>query len=284
MCSITESLQLAAGRLNGCSDSPRLDAEILLCKVLSRPRAALIAHGEDRLAEANRGEYARLIAERRRGVPVAYLTGAREFWSLPLAVTPAVLVPRWETETLVELVLDRLPPDRDVAVLDLGTGSGAIALALASERPRARVTASDVSQAALAVAIGNAHALRIDGIDWRHGCWFEAVQGQRFDVIVSNPPYIGAADAALASLRTEPMLALSPGATGLEAFAAIIGAAARYLREAGLLALEHGSTQAADVANLLERHGFQGIISHRDRAGLPRVTLATVHPSLEEQS
>ncbi|MFI4891363.1 MAG: peptide chain release factor N(5)-glutamine methyltransferase [Steroidobacterales bacterium] len=282
--SISDNLLHAAGQLQGCSESPRLDAELLLCKVLVRSRAALIAHGDAQLADESRREYERLIRERQRGVPLAYLTGTREFWSLPLNVTPAVLVPRPETEDLVELILQRLPQDRDVSVLDLGTGSGAIALAIASERPRATVTATDLSEAALEVAAGNARRLGLRNIDWRCGSWFEAVAERRFDVIASNPPYVAAGDPALAELRQEPALALTPGPGGFEAFAAIAAGAAAHLAPRGLLALEHGSTQAAALAALLAAHGFDAISSHSDRAGLPRVMLATVQPSTQEPS
>jgi release factor glutamine methyltransferase len=284
MPSITENLRRATGLLQGFSDSPRLDAEILLSKVLSRPRSALIAHGDAPLAAAEREEFERLLGDRQRGVPVAYLTGTREFWSLPLNVTRAVLIPRPETEALVDLVLQRLPRDRDVRVLDLGTGSGAIALAIASERPRARVTGTDLSGAALAVAAANAQALRLANTDWRCGSWFEAVAQQRFDVIVSNPPYVASGDPALAGLRDEPALALSPGPGGFEAFAAIIAGAPSHLEARGVLALEHGSTQAMKIAGMLAARGFHDISSHRDRAGLARVMLATVHPATQEPS
>ncbi len=282
--SISEHLRHAAGLLRECSDSPRLDAELLLCKVLARPRTALLVHGDAPLADAVRREYARLVGERQRGVPVAYLTGTREFWSMPLSVTPAVLVPRPETEDLVELILQRLPRERDACVLDLGTGSGAIALAIARERPRARVTGTDVSAAALAVAAGNARALGLHNVDWRCGSWFEAVAGARYDVIAANPPYVAAGDPALEALRSEPALALTPGPGGFEAFAAIAAGAAAHLAPRGLLALEHGSAQAPELAALLAAHGFDEFSSHPDRAGLPRVMLATVHPSTQEKS
>jgi release factor glutamine methyltransferase len=207
------------------------------------------------------------------------LTGVREFWSLPLRVTPAVLAPRPETETLVAAVLAAVPVDRDCAILDLGTGSGAIAIALASERPRARVTGTDLSSAALEVAVDNARRLDLSRIDWRQGLWFDAVPDRRFDVIVSNPPYVADGDAALARLAAEPTLALTPGVTGLEAFAAIIARAAEHLHASGLLAFEHGASQGADVGALLARHGFTHIRLHEDHAGLPRVTLATLQSS-----
>ena len=274
---IAELLRAGADALRACSESPRLDAELLLGKVLATTRSALIAHGDASVAPAACDAYADLLARRRAGAPVAYLTGTREFWSLPLAVTPQVLVPRPDTETLVEVALGFLPRDRACAVLDLGTGSGAIALAVASERPLAHVTATDVSPEALEIASRNAQALGLARIDWRLGSWFDAVPDERFDAVLANPPYIAAADPALLALAAEPRIALTPGPSGLEALAAIIGGAARHLRAAGLIALEHGASQAAAVAGLLARHDFIAIRSHADRAGLPRVTLASIN-------
>lgn len=275
MPTIAEHLRLATAQLEPGSESPRLDAELLLSEVIGRPRAALIAHGDEPLTTGQQMQFERLLLQRLDGAPVAYLTGRREFWSLPLQVSPAVLVPRPETEALVERVLARLPVDRDCAVLDLGTGSGAIAIAIASERPRARVTAVDCSAAALAVAARNGAALQVANVEWLQGSWFEGLPVRTFDAIVSNPPYIGDGDAALAKLRAEPLIALTAGPTGLEAFAAIAAGAPRYLRVGGLLAFEHGATQGGDVARLLRRHGFFEISLHTDHAGLPRVTLAT---------
>ncbi len=275
--SIAELLRSGADTLRTASESPRLDAEILLGKVLGRTRAALIVHGDAQVAPAACGEYRDLLDQRRAGAPVAYLTGTREFWSLPLAVTPQVLVPRPDTETLVEAALELMPRDRACAVVDLGTGSGAIALALARERPLARVVGTDVSQEALEVASRNARALGLTRIEWRLGSWFDAVPDERFDAVLANPPYIAAGDPALAALAAEPRIALTPGPTGLEALARIVAGAARHLRGDGWIALEHGAAQAETVALLLARHAFAGIRTHADRAGLPRVTLGRIH-------
>jgi release factor glutamine methyltransferase len=257
------------------SDSPRLDAEILLAKVLQLPRSALIVRAEMPLSNAVHAEFTDLIARRASGTPVAYLTGEREFWSLPLAVTPDVLVPRPETELLVELALSLLPIAAPRRVLDLGTGSGAIALAIAIERPQAEITATDLSAAALTVAMQNARRFGASRVRWRLGSWFDALEAERFDLIVANPPYIAADDPALPTLASEPLSALSPGPTGLEAFTSIVGRAAAYLAAEGRILLEHGVSQAAALGALLERQGFLDIRSHDDASGRPRAVSAT---------
>ena len=277
MSTIAESLELAVRSLFRHSDSPRLDAELLLGKVLGLSRSALIARGALPVGPDSEQRYARLIEERRGGSPVAYLTGTREFWSLPLSVTPAVLVPRPETEVLVELALDLLPADVPWSILDLGTGSGAIALAITSERPRWRVTGVDVSADALAVAMQNSRALDLSRVEWLLGSWFDAVPGRRFDMIVANPPYVAAGDPALERLSAEPAIALCAGPTGLEAPTAIVANARLHLSDRGWLVMEHGREQAAQIAALLERHGFKHIRSAADFSGNPRVTLGTVH-------
>ena len=288
LSTVAETLNLAARALSGHSESPRLDAELLLGKILELPRSGLAARSNEPVARDSARAYASLIDRRLAGAPVAYLTGSREFWSLPLLVTPAVLVPRPETELLVELALEHLPRRRADSpvgqacrILDLGTGSGAIALAIASERPDARVTAVDISAPALEVAMQNSRNLGLTRIDWRLGSWFAPVVGERFDMIVANPPYIAAADPALEALAAEPALALCGGLTGLEALAAIAGGAAAHLREGGRLILEHGSDQAPAVARLLKSHGFTDIRSHSDLSDKPRVTLGIVHSHKE---
>jgi len=192
---------------------------------------------------------------------------------MPLKVTPAVLVPRHETELLVEMALKVIPKAEVRSVLDLGTGSGAVALAIASERPLARVTGADVSPAALGVARDNARSLALPNVAWRLGSWFDAVPGERFDAIVANPPYVAAGDPALAALEAEPEIALVSGPAGLDALTAIIEGAAPHLESGGWLVLEHGSTQQGRVASLLERRGFCGVETHEDFSGRPRVTL-----------
>ncbi|HME39697.1 MAG TPA: peptide chain release factor N(5)-glutamine methyltransferase [Steroidobacteraceae bacterium] len=277
MSTIAHTLSCGVRALESFSDSPRLDAELLLGSVLGLARPGLIARGSEPVALEQERAYASLIEERLRGAPVAYLTGSREFWSLAIKVTPAVLVPRPETEVLVDLALQHLPQDRVNSVLDLGTGSGAIALAIASERPESQVTGVDISPPALDIAIRNSRDLGMAHIDWRLGSWFAAVPGMQFDVIVANPPYVASSDPALEKLKLEPAIALSAGPTGMEALSAIAGAAASHLRPRGWLILEHGSDQAPAVARLLERHGFADVRSHLDFSGRPRVTLGTVH-------
>jgi release factor glutamine methyltransferase len=273
---ITETVNCASQALHQRSDSPRLDAELLLAKVLGLPRSALIIHGDQLLDKDHELAYAKLIHARAAGMPVAYLTGIREFWSLPLRVSPAVLDPRPETECLVEQVLAIMPGNAICSVLDLGTGSGAIALSLAHERPHWNITAVDVSAAALEVASGNAESLGLGRIRWRLGDWFGAVPGERFHLIVANPPYIAAMDPALKALTAEPALALISGPTGLEALGAIIAAAPAHLHARGWLALEHGMAQAPEVARLLQLHGFDSIRTHHDFSGKPRITLGTL--------
>jgi release factor glutamine methyltransferase len=278
VATITETVKNAAQALHAHSESPRLDAELLLSMVLRLPRSALIARGNEALDAEHEHSYSQLISARAGGTPVAYLTGTREFWSLPLLVSPAVLVPRPETECLLEQALKLLPGDQHCSALDLGTGSGAIALALAHEHPHWSVTGVDISAPALEVAARNARMLELTRIRWRLGNWFEAVPGERFHLILANPPYIAASDPALDSLAAEPALALTPGPTGLEALRAIIAQAPAYLHTQGWLALEHGITQAADVAQMLKQQGFDSIRTHPDFSGRPRVTLGIHTP------
>lgn len=261
----------AARRLAPVSDSPRLDAELLLAHSLGTSRAWLIAHADDR---ADPPGFEQILARREAGEPLAYILGFKDFWTLSLVVTPAVLVPRPETELLVELALRLGAPVARVA--DLGTGSGAIALAIASERPRWQVTATDASAAALAVARANALELNLQQVEFIEGSWFEPLAGRRFDGIVSNPPYIAADDSALAhpALRCEPQQALTPGSDGMASLREIIRQAPEHLERGGWLLLEHGATQAQEVARELVARGFTHVRSHRDLAGHERTTEA----------
>ncbi|MBB6599880.1 peptide chain release factor N(5)-glutamine methyltransferase [Luteimonas sp. MC1825] len=251
------------------------DALTLLLHVLGRSHGWLYAHGDTPLAGDDAARLDALVARRAAGEPVAYLVGRRGFWSLDLVVTPDTLIPRPETELLVEQALARIPPATATRVADLGTGSGAIALAIASERPQARVLATDRSAAALAVAGANARALGIGNVEFREGDWFAPLAGACFDLIASNPPYIAEGDAHLGrgDLRHEPAEALASGRDGLDAIRVIAAAAPRHLASGGWLLIEHGWDQGAAVAALLRAAGFAAVATIPDLEGRDRVTL-----------
>lgn len=252
----------------------RLEAEVLLTHALGKPRSWLIAHAGDALDEAQLRAYDALVQRRRLGEPVAYLTGRRGFWSLELEVTPATLIPRPETELLVELALERLPKAQRARVADLGTGSGAIALAIARERPSAQVTATDASADALAVAQRNASSHRIANVAFAQGDWLAPLAQQRFDVIVSNPPYIEVHDPHLAQgdLRFEPASALASGEDGLDDIRRIVSQARRHLLPGGWLLLEHGWNQGEAVRTLLEGAGYADVFTAKDLEQRDRVS------------
>jgi release factor glutamine methyltransferase len=256
----------------------RLDAELLLAHVLATTRSTLIAHGERCIAPDQALRYRTLVARRAAGEPLAYLTGEREFWSLPLRVNEAVLIPRPETELVVERALVLLSEPRartgQVRIADLGTGSGAIALALASDRPHWRLLASELSAPALQVARDNARRLQLNQIEFIEGDWFAPLVKRRFEAIVSNPPYVAAGDPALDRLRHEPAAALSPGHSGMEALLHLIAGARAHLSAGGWLVLEHGADQAPRVAAALVATGYARVRCHRDLAGHDRVTEA----------
>ena len=251
------------------------DAALLLAHALGKSRSWLFAHADDALGEAEAARFDVLLARRAAGEPVAYLTGWRGFWTLELAVTPATLVPRPETELLVDLALARLPVDAPVRVADLGTGSGAIALAIASERPLAQVLATDASSAALDVARGNAARNGIGNVAFRLGSWLQPLGEDTFDLIASNPPYIAEGDPHLAQgdLRFEPAMALSCGADGLDAIRVIVRDAPACLRPGGWLLLEHGWEQGDAVRALLAAAGFADVATERDLEQRDRVSL-----------
>jgi release factor glutamine methyltransferase len=252
----------------------RLEAQILLGHTLGQARAWLIAHADDAPTPAQAGQFFALLQRRLGGEPVAYLLGEREFYGLAFRVTPAVLIPRPETELLVELALARMPAGHPCRVLDLGTGSGAVAVALALQRPAAEIIAVDQSAAALAVAEDNAARLGTHNLRFLHGDWYAPLGESRFELIVSNPPYIAAADPHLAQgdLRFEPAVALASGADGLDDIRAIIRGAAAHLQSGGWLLFEHGYDQAAACRQLLVQAGFQQVASAADLAGIERVS------------
>ncbi|HKE43698.1 MAG TPA: peptide chain release factor N(5)-glutamine methyltransferase [Steroidobacteraceae bacterium] len=267
-------LESAVRQLSATSPSARLDAELLLTHVLQRPRSFAHSHAGESVAPATVAEVLALIERRRRGEPVAYIVGRREFWSLDFEVTPDVLIPRPESELLVEFALEVLPHEAHARVLDLGTGSGALALAIARERPHARVTATDASTPALTLACRNAERLEIGNVTFLAGNWYEPVGAMHCDLIVSNPPYVAANDPALSSgdVSREPRAALTPGPTGLEAIERILARAREHLRAGGWLALEHGAVQGEAVRALFSSHGFSTIRTRQDLAGHERMT------------
>ena len=248
-----------------CGLDPR-EARLLLAHATGFSEAAVLAFPERSLPPEVEQRFTDFAARRRDGEPIAYILGRKEFFSLPLAVNPAVLIPRPETELLVELAL-KLDFS---AALDLGTGSGAIALALKKHRPTARVKAVEASAAALEVAKRNGVALGLE-VEWRHGKWFSGLD-ERFDLIVSNPPYVATGDRHLAELRYEPASALVSGADGLDAIREIVAAARAHLLPGGWLFLEHGIGQDAAVRELLERAGLEDVQTWPDLAGIPRVS------------
>ena len=270
---ISDALHTATLLLARTSASARLDAELLLEYVTGLSRTDFRAAPERALPAAAGWSFQQLIRRRLQGEPVAYIRGQQEFWSLLLEVTPAVLIPRPETELVVERTLALLRPDAK-EMADLGTGSGAIALAVASERPSLLVTAVDMSGDALEVARRNAARLQIRNVRFERGSWLVPLAGRRFDVIAANPPYIARGDADLAPEvgRFEPEIALIAGASGLEAIEQIVAQAGQHLEPGGWLVLEHGWTQAGTVRDRLVRSGFAHVRSHADLAGHERVT------------
>jgi release factor glutamine methyltransferase len=270
---LAHAIANAIPRLAAVSDSPRQDAERLLAELLGLSRAQLFSRLEAALSPPVQTRFEQWLERRARGEPVAYILGERGFWTLNLTVSPAVLVPRPETEGLVEWALAVLAGQHAPRVADLGTGSGAIALALASERPDADVTGIDLSAAALAVARDNADRLRLP-VTWAEADfadWLSTAPAD-FDLLVSNPPYIAAGDPHLEALRFEPAMALTDGHDGLNALRAIVAGALQCLRPGGGLLVEHGHDQATAVRALFVSAGFTGVETRADLAGLDRLT------------
>lgn len=263
----------ASRRLN--PEEGRAEAERLLAHVLGVGLTWLYVHRDDPVAPDRAMAFGELVGRRIAGEPVAYLLGQRGFWRFDLQVTPATLIPRPETERLVELALERLPAGAAVRVADLGTGTGAIALAIAHERPQARVVATDASAQALAVAQANARALGLERVEFRKGDWLAPLAGERFDLIASNPPYIADGDAHLeqGDLRFEPRTALASGADGLHDLRRIVADAPAHLEPGGWLLVEHGWDQGNAVRELFAQARFEAVVTERDWEQRDRVTL-----------
>lgn len=253
----------------------KLETQLLMQHVLNVNRAWLIAHANDALQPHNHADFEALLNRRLLGEPIAYILGYREFYGLQLKVTPDTLIPRPDTETLVETVLAKVLPDQTAHILDLGTGTGAIALAIANNRPQAQVTAIDASQAALDVATENAKKLGIPNVNFALSHWFNDLAHRSFDVIVSNPPYIETSDAHLnqGDLRFEPVTALASGKDGLDDIRKIIEDCLIHLKPQGWLMLEHGYNQAEQVADLMAQAGLVSIETIKDFGGNQRVTI-----------
>ena len=271
---IDAAIASAASRLQDSSDSPRLDAELLLARALDVQRSYLFAHPDDEMDSDAAERFDNAVAQRASGMPMAYITGIKEFWSMPLIVSSATLVPRPDTETLIEQALGRIPRKAEWEIADLGTGSGAIALALAKERPLCQLTATDRAEAALAIAAQNARELGIPNIEFVAGNWTEPLAGRVFDVVVSNPPYIASDDPRLVNLHFEPLDALDAGDDGLDAIRDLANTAANILKPCGSFLLEHGDAQGESVAAILQDNGWQDIGLVRDIEDRPRVTTA----------
>jgi release factor glutamine methyltransferase len=270
---IRQLIETASQQLSQLSDSPRLDAEILLAHSLGKNRSWLMTWPENTPDEAQLQQFQQLLQQRLQGRPIAHLTGEREFWSLPLQVSADTLIPRPDTELMVEQILATYPAERSIQLLDLGTGSGAIALALASERPGWQITASDCSEAALQVAQHNAEQLGLN-ITLIHSDWFSALQGRSFDVIASNPPYIPQADPhlSLGDVRFEPLGALASGDDGLDAIRHICATAPGFLKPGGQLFIEHGYDQKTKIHDIFHKNQFHSIQQHHDLSGNPRLS------------
>jgi len=273
---VSQLLDTSITRLTPLFDTARLDAEVLLSFALGWSRTHLITRDKELLSAEQINVVTRLMSRRVSGEPVAYIVGEQEFWSLPLKVNTSTLIPRPETEHLVEAALTCLPKNETKSVLDLGTGSGAIVLALATERPLNQYAAVDISAEALNVARHNANNLKLTGITFLQGSWFSPLVQQRFDLIVSNPPYIESTDEHLCQgdVAAEPVSALVSGKDGLDDIRIISERAKSFLVDSGWLMMEHGWNQAADVRGILAANTYQNIHTIKDFSDMERLTIA----------
>ena len=273
---ITEATRILATS----SDSPELDAEILLCLILEKNRSYLRSWPKKQLHAQHRLQFKTLLKHRQQGTPIAYITGQREFWSREFKVSPDVLIPRPDTELLVELALPLIPKDKSCKVIDLGTGSGAIAVTLATERPYAQIIATDFSETALKIAKQNGDHYHCRNLRLLQSFWFEQIADTDFDLVISNPPYIAADDPHLqqGDLRFEPHAALVADENGLKDISVIAESACKHLKEGGFLLIEHGYTQRPQVQAIFESFDYANIQTHSDLGGNPRVTVGQWHP------
>ena len=271
---VSQLLLSAIQQLNELSDSPRLDAEVLLAHSLDKTRTWLITWPDRDLSENEINQFQQLLRRRIAGEPIAHITGQREFWSMSLNVSPDTLIPRPDTELMVEQILEHYPADTSITLADMGTGSGAIALALASERANWKIIATDRSAAALHIARKNARQLTLDNIVFKQGSWFEPLTGTRFNVIASNPPYIAKQDPHLSQgdVRFEPVSALASGEDGLDDIRQICEQARQYLEHKGMLIVEHGFDQKSEIREIFTINGYQTITQVHDLSQNPRLT------------
>ena len=272
---LSELQKQAIAELTGYSDSARLDADLILCHVLSIPRTTIITQDKMVLDTEQVKQIQALIEKRKQNYPIAYITGSRHFWDVELKVTEATLIPRPETELLVEMALSLFPEQKKIHVLDLGTGSGAIAIAIANARPTWAIVACDNSNEALSVADQNIATYDLTNIKLLNSHWFDAVAGeQKFNLILSNPPYIEENDPhlKLGDVQFEPLTALSSGLDGLDDIRLLIPEAKNYLQPSSWLWLEHGFDQAQRVKDIFNDHGYTDIKQHIDLSGHTRIT------------
>lgn len=274
MHTVQTLLKDAINSLNSL-ETARLDAEVLLATVLDVERSKLYAFPEKSISDSECADFRSLLARRCEGFPIAYLTGKKEFWSLSLSVTQDTLIPRPETEHLVELALTLIPLNKTMRILELGTGSGAIAIAIAKERPDCRILATDISAKALSVADSNIKAQQLNNIELKESDWFSRLGRKSFDLILSNPPYVGSQDHRLNQdeIRFEPRLALDGGHQGMQAINSLVPCAKQYLNQGAWLMLEHGYEQGSDIRRLFELHHYTQIQTRADLADLERVSM-----------